>query len=88
MSLLQTITNEFWQDFFSFRKMVSTTIIKFLYIVAIVALIIITMGRLATLFQQFFIAIAIIIIGNLFGRIFGESLILIFSIHQELINIS
>ncbi|MFM7794428.1 MAG: DUF4282 domain-containing protein, partial [Microcystis panniformis] len=39
--------NSFWQDFFTFRKMVSITIIKFLYILG---LFLITLGGLSGLF--------------------------------------
>ncbi len=77
--------NSFWQDFFTFRKMVSITIIKFLYILG---LFMITLGGLSGLFQQTLAGIATLIIGNLFWRIFCESLILVFSIHQELVKLN
>ena len=41
--------NSFWQDFFTFRKMVSITIIKFLYILG---LFMITLGGLSGLFVE------------------------------------
>lgn len=77
--------NNFWQDFFTFRKMVSITIIKFLYILG---LFMITLGGLSGLFVEPLAGIATLIIGNLFWRIFCESLILVFSIHQELVKLN
>lgn len=77
--------NSFWQDFFTFRKMVSITIIKFLYILG---LFVITLGGLSGLFVEPLAGIATLIIGNLFWRIFCESLILVFSIHQELVKLN
>jgi len=77
--------NNFWQDFFTFRKMVSITIIKFLYILG---LFLITLGGLGVLFQQPLAGIATLIIGNLYWRIFCELLILGFSIHQELVKLN
>jgi len=76
---------DFLQDFFTFRVMVSITIIKFLYILG---LFFITLAGLVGLFQQGSIGIAILFIGNLFWRIFCESLILAFSIHQELVKLN
>ncbi|MCA2622955.1 MAG: hypothetical protein IM507_19580 [Microcystis sp. M20BS1] len=77
--------NSFWQDFFTFRKMVSITIIKFLYILG---LFMITLVGLSGLFVEPLAGIATLIIGNLFWRIFCESLILVFSIHQELVKLN
>ncbi|WP_286826690.1 DUF4282 domain-containing protein [Microcystis sp. LSC13-02] len=77
--------NNSWQDFFTFRKMVSITIIKFLYILG---LFLITLGGLGVLFQQPLAGIATLIIGNLYWRIFCEALIIVFSIHQELVKLN
>jgi len=77
--------NRFWLDFFSFRKMVSFTIIKFLYVIVFV---VITLIGLRELFRSPAYGIGLLIFGNLFWRVFCESLILIFSIQQELIKIN
>jgi len=74
-----------WQEFFNFQKMFTTVIIKFLYIMGALIISIIT---LTTLLNNFFLALAIFVFGHLFWRIFCESLILLFSIHQELIKIN
>jgi hypothetical protein len=65
--------------------MVSITIIKFLYILG---LFLITLGGLGVLFQQPLAGIATLIIGNLYWRIFCEALIIVFSIHQELVKLN
>lgn len=75
----------FWLDFFSFRKMVSSAILKFIYVIGLIA---ITLGGITQIFSQPVNGIGIIIGGNLFWRIFCESLILLFSIHQELVKIN
>ena len=77
--------NGFWLDFFTFRRMVSSAIIKFVYVVGLIA---ITLGGIAQLFSEPLNAIVIIVMGNLFWRIFCESLILLFSIQQELVRIN
>jgi uncharacterized membrane protein len=73
------------QDFLSFHKMVSTAIIKFLYLVGVI---IISLGALATLLKNFLLALGIFLVGNLFWRIFCESLILLFSIQDLLVKIN
>lgn len=40
--------NEFWLEFFSFRKMVSATILKFIYVIALIA---ITVNGIARVFS-------------------------------------
>lgn len=77
--------DRFWLEFFSFRKMVSATILKFVYVMGLIA---ITVGGIAKVFSEPLNAIGIIVIGNLFWRIFCESLILLFSIQQELFKIN
>jgi hypothetical protein len=85
----------FNQDFFSFRSMVSPTIIKFVYILGMAA---ITLAGAAMLFSGIkasgsdqMIALGsglgLILIGNLVWRIICESLILLFSIHALLRSI-
>ena len=77
--------NGFWLDFFIFRRMVSSAIIKFVYVIGLIA---ITLGGIAKLFSEPLNGIGIIVMGNLFWRIFCESLILLFSIQQELVKIN
>jgi hypothetical protein len=77
--------NGFWLDFFSFRKMVSSAILKFVYVMGLIA---ITLAGIGQLFSNPLNGIGIIIVGNLFWRIFCESLILLFSIQQELVKIN
>ncbi len=74
-------------EFFTFRKMVSFSLIKGLYILGIITIIIVGLGL-----QQFgmnlFVSLIVIVAGNLFWRVSCELLILLFSIHQELMKIS
>jgi len=74
-----------WQDFLSFRKMVSMSLLKFLYIIVAVG---ITIGGAITLLRggvwQGLIAI---VIGNLIWRVVCELWILLFSIHKTLVSI-
>jgi hypothetical protein len=78
-------TDNMFLDILSFRKMVTTSVLKVLY--ALVA-ICITLTGLWTMTQQFMPGLGMIIFGNLLWRISCESLILAFNIHQELIKIS
>lgn len=76
---------DFFFEFISFRKMVSTVIIKFVYIIGVLVL---TIGGLAGLTKHFGIGLATLVLGNLLWRISCEGLILLFNIHQELVKIS
>lgn len=84
--------NGFWLDFINFREMVATKIIKFVY--ASVTILIIISGMvqfLMNIFSNPLYAIGLvfgILLINIFWRIFCELLILLFSIHQELVKIA
>lgn len=75
------------KNFFSFRSMLTSAIIKLVY----------ALGVFALVFGGLFIALnggvkilyglAIIIFGNLFWRVFCEVWILLFSIHEILASI-
>jgi predicted nucleic acid-binding Zn-ribbon protein len=68
--------------FFSFRTMVSKTLIQIIYILGMVTLII---GGLIILFKKnFLIGLGVLFFGNLLWRIICETSILLFSIHDVL----
>lgn len=84
--------NGFWLDFINFREMVATKIIKFVY-VSVTILIIISgvVQFLMNIFSNPLYAIGLILgilLINIFWRIVCELLILLFSIHQELVKIA
>ena len=70
-----------FNDFFSFREMVSMQIIKIVYILG---MIFITIGGIITMFDNFLIGLGAIVLGNLIWRLICESSILLFSIHDIL----
>lgn len=70
-----------FNDFFSFREMVSMQIIKIVYILG---MIFITIGGIIALFDNFLIGLVAIVLGNLIWRLVCESAILLFSIHDIL----
>ena len=70
-----------FNDFFSFRQMVSMQIIKIIYILG---LLFITIGGIIGLFDNFLMGLAAIVLGNLIWRLICESAILLFSIHDIL----
>ncbi|MBT9131461.1 MAG: hypothetical protein DDT42_01658 [candidate division WS2 bacterium] len=76
------------KDFFGFRTMVSTSVIKFIYIMGMIAL---TISGIVMLFQgdeeRILIGVGTIIFGNLFWRVICEGGILLFSIHEILITV-
>ncbi len=67
--------------FFSFRQMVSTQIIKVVYILG---MIVITLSGIIAMSEGFLIGLLAIVMGNLFWRIFCEFTIIVFSIHDIL----
>lgn len=72
------------RDFFGFRKMISTLIIKILYVIGTLIL---TIGGIALPFIKddlILPGIGALILGNLFWRIICEGWILLFSIHDIL----
>lgn len=69
------------KDFFGFRKMVSSTLIKFIYIVGMIFL---TIAGIYMLFGNVLLGLGIIIIGNLLWRVVCEGWIVLFSIHDIL----
>jgi hypothetical protein len=84
--------NGFWLDFINFREMVATKIIKFVY-VSVTILIILSgvVQFLMNIFSNPLYAIGLIfgiLLINIFWRIVCELLILLFSIHQELVKIA
>ena len=77
--------NDSWRNFFSFRKMASITILKYLYIAG---LFLITLYGFRMLFIYPLAGMGALIIGNLLWRILCESLIIAFNIHQELVKLN
>ena len=77
--------DSFIGDFFSFRTMVSSWIVRIIYVLGVVALI---LAGIQQLFSNPIAGLGLIILGNLFWRIVCEALILLFAIHHELIKIA
>lgn len=76
-----------WNNFFSFKQMASSQIIKLIYILGAIF---ITIGGLSTMFGRFgnfFMGLIAIILGNLVWRVICEGIIIMFSIHERLIAI-
>lgn len=72
-------------EFFEFKTMVSSILIKILYALGVL---VITIGGLITLFSESFImGLGAIIFGNLFFRLLCEAIIVIFSIHDRIVSI-
>jgi hypothetical protein len=84
--------NGFWLDFINFREMVATKIIKFVYVcVTILITLSGVVQFLMNIFSNPLYAIGLllgILLINVFWRIVCELLILLFSIHQELVKIA
>ena len=75
------------KDFVQFRKMVSPTIIKFIYMLGALIL---TVGGIAMLFmgqEKLLIGLGALTAGNLFWRILCEGWILAFRIHDSLVSV-
>ena len=83
-------------DFFSFKTMITTIIIKILYIIGAV---IITLASLYGIMQSAgnhygggglmaLYALLLLIFGNVFWRMFCEGAIILFSIHENLVQIN
>jgi len=84
--------------YFSFRTMVTPIIVKWVYVIGMIA---ITIGGLVTMFGgrgssyygyyssggNFWTGLLIIVVGNLIWRVVCESIILLFSIHEILASI-
>jgi len=71
--------------FFSFRFMISTQLIKLIYVLGILALIVLGWNYINKGYEEFqLIGWGIIILGNLVWRIVCEGWILLFSIHDIL----
>jgi hypothetical protein len=75
-----------WGDFFSFKKMVSSTIVKFIYILGVIF---ITFSSFAAMFatRGFLYGLFMLVLGNLLWRVFCEGIIILFSIHERLVSI-
>jgi len=81
--------NSNFSDFIKFRKMVSNTIIKILYVIGAITLTILGIVILSTgREEEKLIGIVIIIFGNLLWRILCEGSIILFSIHESLISLN
>jgi len=85
------IKNKEKLGFFSFRTMITPTIIKVLYVLGIIALIIVGIVMIVEGANSYYgsnnevlIGFGIIILGNLLWRIICEGIILMFSIHERL----
>ncbi len=70
-----------FNDFLSFRQMVSMQIIKIIYILGLA---VITIGGIVTLLNNFLTGLIAIIFGNLIWRLICETSILLFSMHEIL----
>lgn len=80
------MNNSFLVDFFSFRKMVSSFIVKILYVLGLIS---ITFTGIGVIFGWNLMFGLLILIGsNLAWRLFCEAAILLFNLHHELVIIS
>lgn len=80
------MNNNFMVDFFSFRKMVSSFIVKILYALGLIS---ITLTGIGVLFKwNFMFGLLVLVGGNLAWRLICEAAILLFNIHHELVRIS
>ena len=89
-----TNKEDFEDGYFSFRKMISVTLIKILFVVFMIA---ITLSGIVMIFKGTDIdhggdaliygGIALLIFGNLFWRIICEGWIVIFSLHETTVSI-
>jgi cellulose synthase/poly-beta-1,6-N-acetylglucosamine synthase-like glycosyltransferase len=76
------------EGFFSFRTMISTTLIRIIYVLGMIGLTIIGIVIIVRATSLgILLGIAVIIFGNLLWRIVCEELILLFSIHNILSSI-
>ncbi len=72
-------------EFFEFKMMVSSILIKVLYALGVL---VITIGGLISLFGgEFLTGLGAIIFGNLFWRLICEAIIVVFSIHDRVASI-
>lgn len=72
-------------EFFEFKTMVSSLLIKILYALGVI---VITIYGIISLFSGSFLAgLGTIIFGNLFWRLMCEAIIVMFSIHDVLVSI-
>lgn len=73
-------------EFFEFKSMVSSILIKVLYALGVI---VITIYALISIFGgSFLMGLGTLIFGNLFWRLFCEGIIVVFSIHDELVAIN
>ena len=75
-------------EFLSFEKMISTTIIRIIYILGVIALVIGGIAGIAQGDEAVLIGLGVIIIGNLVWRVICEGWIILFSIHDLLASIN
>lgn len=74
------------KDWLSFDKMITPIILKILYVLALIAVVI---SAVVNLFHgQFFHALAILVFGVIGTRVYCELLILLFRIHENLVEIN
>jgi len=73
-------------EFLEFKTMVSSVLIKILYALGVI---VITIYGIISLFSGSFLeGLGSIIFGNLFWRLLCEGIIVVFSIHDELVSIN
>ena len=84
-----------WDEFLSFRKFISPIVIKILYLIGVLAIVLFGLymffmsfnflkNGFGTFLMYFFGSILLIIIGNLTWRISCETMLLLFSMNDEL----
>lgn len=72
-------------DFLNFKIMISSILVKILYVLGAV---VITIGGIISLFSDSFLTgLGAIIFGNLFWRLICELMIVVFGIHDRLSSI-
>lgn len=72
-------------DYFNFRKMVSSLLIKLIYIIGLISITV--YGFYLVFNEQLVNGLLTLILGNIIWRVTCEGIIIIFSIHDRLASI-
>ena len=73
------------KDFFTFKRMISTFIIKIIYVLGIVGIFVSGLYTYST--DGVKMALIVVVIGNLLWRLLCEVWIVLFSIHKRLVDL-
>ena len=73
-------------DYFNFKNMISNSLVKILYFLGFIGLTLSGVGLIGN--GEVEIGLSLLVFGNLFWRLFCEGIIIVFSIHENLVSIS